>query len=74
MVWLLLAISICAVNVLAGRAYSRSLDRKSSDPIRQFLNGLPLSVEQVEANDHSTRKLRSSGRPRRASKEEFRPV
>jgi hypothetical protein len=40
MIWLLVVISICLVNVVAGRAYSRHLDRlEANDPLRLYLNG-----------------------------------
>jgi hypothetical protein len=60
MIWLLVAISIFAINVLAGRAYSRSLDRLEarSNPMHQFLNGLPLTAEQVEAANYLTERKR----------------
>jgi hypothetical protein len=45
MVWLLVAISICAVNVVAGRAHSRYLDRLEArpDPMLHFLDVSPSS-------------------------------
>jgi sensor domain CHASE-containing protein len=53
MTWLLAAISICAVNVVAGRAYSRHLDRleakAKADPAQVYLNVSPLTVEQLKA-------------------------
>jgi hypothetical protein len=53
MTWLLAAITICVVNVVAGRAYSRYLDRleakAKADPVLIYLNVSPLTVEQLEA-------------------------
>jgi hypothetical protein len=73
MVWVLVVISICVVNLLAGRAYSRSLDRREANLMRQFLNGTALTVEQSERIDSqpapSTPRLQrtgSSGRDARA--------
>jgi hypothetical protein len=59
MIWLLVAISII-VLILAGRAHSRYLDMRESrsNPMHQFLSCLPLTVEQVEAANHSTDRKR----------------
>jgi hypothetical protein len=51
MIWLLIGISACAVNVIAGRSHSRYLDRLEarSNPMQQFLNVSPVFVEQIES-------------------------
>jgi hypothetical protein len=53
MIWLLLAISICAVVILAGRAHSRYLDRleaKSGVVVQiQLLGVSPDVVKQIES-------------------------
>lgn len=70
MTWLLAAISICVVNVVAGRAYSRHLDRleAKADPVQQYLNGSPLTVEQLEAGlDSAHQERTTSARRSRAA-------
>lgn len=50
MIWLLAVLLICAINVVAGRAHSRYLDRLEarSDPVQLFLSGSPDSVDQTK--------------------------
>jgi predicted signal transduction protein with EAL and GGDEF domain len=49
MIWLLVFLLIFAINVVAGRAHSRYLDRLEarSDLIQLFLNGSPDCVDQI---------------------------
>jgi hypothetical protein len=64
MIWLLTAISICLVNVVAGRAYSRHLDEleaRAHDPVKQYLNGLPLTSNQLEAANSFDSEKQASG-------------
>ena len=70
MAWLLAGISICVVNVVAGRAYSRHLDRleAEADPVKQFLIGSPLTAKQVEAGfDCAKQERTTSGSRSRAA-------
>jgi hypothetical protein len=54
MIWLLVFVLICAINVVAGRAHSRYLDRLEarSDSIQLFLGGSPDCVDQIKSVDH----------------------
>jgi hypothetical protein len=54
MIWLLVFLLICAINVVAGRAHSRYLDRLEarSDSIQLFLGGSPDCVDQIKSVDH----------------------
>jgi hypothetical protein len=54
MIWLLVFLLICAINVVAGRAHSRYLDRLEarSDSIQLFLGGSPDCVDQIKPVDH----------------------
>ncbi|MEH2561768.1 CBASS cGAMP-activated phospholipase [Bradyrhizobium sp. AZCC 2289] len=54
MIWLLVLVLICAINVVAGRAHSRYLDRLEarSDSIQLFLGGSPDCVDQIKPVDH----------------------
>ena len=54
MIWLLVFLLICAINVVAGRAHSRYLDRLEarSDSIQLFLGGFPDCVDQIKPVDH----------------------
>jgi hypothetical protein len=54
MIWLLIFVLICAINVVAGRAHSRYLDRLEarSDSIQLFLGGSPDCVDQIKSVDH----------------------
>ena len=57
MIWLLVFVLICAINVVAGRADSRYLDRLEarSDSIQLFLvflGGSPDCVDQIKPVDH----------------------
>lgn len=64
MIWLLTAISICLVNVVAGRAYSRHLDRleaRAHDPVKQYLDGSPLTSNQLEAAKSLDSEKQASG-------------
>jgi hypothetical protein len=49
MVWLLVFVSICAINVVAGRAYSRYLDRLEARSSPLILIGSPDRVDQIVA-------------------------
>ena len=52
MIWLLVFLLICAINVVAGRAHSRYLDRlEASDSIQLFLGGSPDCVDQIKPVD-----------------------
>lgn len=64
MFWLLTAISIFFINVVAGRAYSRHLDRleaRADNPAQQYLSGSPLTTKQLEAADDFDREKQASG-------------
>jgi hypothetical protein len=54
MIWLLVFFLICAINVVAGRAHSRYLDRLEAGPdsIQLFLGGSPDGVDQIKPADH----------------------
>jgi hypothetical protein len=55
MIWLLVFVLICAINVVAGRAHSRYLDRleaRSDYSIQLFLGGSPDCVDQIKPVDH----------------------
>jgi hypothetical protein len=54
MIWLLVFLLICAINVVAGRAHSRYLDRLEARPdsIQLFLGGSPDCVDQIKSVDH----------------------
>ena len=54
MIWLLVFLLICAINVVAGRAHSRYLDRLEARPdsIQLFLGGSPDCVDQIKPVDH----------------------
>jgi len=55
MIWLLVFVLICAINVVAGRAHSRYLDRLEarSDSIQLFLVFLgPDCVDQIKPVGH----------------------
>jgi hypothetical protein len=63
MVWLLVFVLVCAINVVAGRAHSRYLDRLEarSDSIQLFLGGSSDCVDQIKSVDHlAAEKDRSS--------------
>jgi hypothetical protein len=63
MAWLLVFVLICAINVVAGRAHSRYLDRLEarSDSIQLFLGGSSHCVDQIKSVDHlAAEKDRSS--------------
>jgi hypothetical protein len=62
MIWLLVFVLICVINVVAGRAYSRYLDRlEASDSIQLFLGSSPDCVDQIKPVEHlAAEKDRSS--------------
>jgi hypothetical protein len=67
MIWIILAaISMCVVNVIAGRAYSRRLDRLEAraDPVQQFLIGSPLTIKQPFDNEMRDRAASRSRAPK----------
>lgn len=77
MTLLLVAIAICLINVVAGRAYSRHLDRleAEADPVRQYLDGSPLTVKQIEISnriDSEDQQRTSAGRSDAQVTENFR--
>jgi len=53
-IWLLIFVLICAINVVAGRAHSRYLDRLEarSDSIQLFLGGSPDCEDRIKPVDH----------------------